>query len=84
MIEALLTAPTLLSGIGTLFWVPLTLALGRRPPFITATILMLLASVGAGLSTRFWQLLACVSILGFTEGFALSVVSASHRYLFHQ
>ncbi|KAF2183700.1 MFS general substrate transporter [Zopfia rhizophila CBS 207.26] len=71
-IESLITAPTLFMGIGAFLWVPLSCALGRRPVFVIAAVLMLLASLAAGVSKSYYQLLACVSVLGLTEGFSLS------------
>jgi predicted MFS family arabinose efflux permease len=64
-------------GLGAFLWVPLTLALGRRPVFLIASLMMLFACLAASVAKTFYQLLLCVSLLGLAEGFALSVVSAS-------
>ncbi|KAH7109647.1 major facilitator superfamily domain-containing protein [Dendryphion nanum] len=72
--EDMITAPTLFMGIGALFWIPLTTALGRRPPFIMASLLLLLACLVAGTSTNFRVLIACISVIGFCTGFSLSAI----------
>ena len=54
--------------------VPLTSALGRRPPLIMATLLAFLASLGSAMATNFNLLFVCVFLAGFAEGFALTVV----------
>ncbi|KAJ4294197.1 hypothetical protein N0V90_007887 [Kalmusia sp. IMI 367209] len=71
--ETLVTAPTLFMGIGAFVWVPLSLALGRRPVFLIAAVLNLLATIGAGYSQTFHQLLGFICLLGIGEGFALSL-----------
>lgn len=73
--ETLTTAPSLFMGVGALLWVPLSLALGRRPVFLLTALIDLLAILGAGCSRTFCQLLGCVCLLGLCEGFALSLVS---------
>jgi len=74
--EALLIAPTLFMVIGAFFWVPLTHAFGRRSPFILASIVLLVATLGAAMTTKFWSLIFCLCAIGFGEGFSLSVVSS--------
>ncbi|PSN74375.1 MFS general substrate transporter [Corynespora cassiicola Philippines] len=71
-VETLVTAPTLFMGLGTLVWVPLSLALGRRPVFMLANLTLLFSLIGAGFSETFYQVLICVCCLGIAEGFALS------------
>ncbi|KAF3041899.1 hypothetical protein E8E12_005810 [Didymella heteroderae] len=71
-IESVVTAPTLLIGIGALLWLPLSLALGRRPAFLIAALMMPLASLGAGFSTSFHSLFACVCLLGLGQGFSVT------------
>ena len=72
--ETLTTAPTLFMGIGAFIWVPLSLALGRRPVFLLAALIEFLAVLGAGYSQTFYQLLGCLCLLGMSEGLALSLV----------
>ncbi|KAF2448542.1 MFS general substrate transporter [Karstenula rhodostoma CBS 690.94] len=69
----LTTAPTLFMGLGCFIWVPLSLALGRRPVFLLAALIDFLAILGAGYSQTFYQLLGCVCLLGLSEGFGLSL-----------
>lgn len=61
-------------GFGALFWVPLSLGLGRRPVFLLVSVMMLLATIGAGFAKDFRQLLACLCFIGLGEGFSLTSV----------
>lgn len=70
-----MTAPTLFIGIGTFLWVPLSLALGRRPVFLLAALLELFANIGAGKSQSFRVLLGFNCLMGLCEGLSLSLVS---------
>lgn len=72
--ESIVTAPTLFIGIGALLWLPLSLALGRRPVFLLVAFMMPLAALGAGLSTNFHALFACVCLLGLAQGFSVTSV----------
>jgi len=73
--ESILTAPTLFIGLGSLLWLPLTLALGRRPVFLIVALIQLVATLGAGFSTSFYALLTCACILGLGQGFSITAVS---------
>ncbi|CAI6340860.1 unnamed protein product [Periconia digitata] len=73
--ETLVTAPTLFMGIGAFFWVPLSLALGRRPAFLLATSMNFAATLAAAYSGTFNELLGCICLMGFSEGFGLSVTT---------
>ncbi|KAF9695391.1 hypothetical protein EKO04_006691 [Ascochyta lentis] len=72
-VETLVTAPTLFIGFGALLWVPLSLGMGRRPVFLISTLMMLLATIGAGYAGTFHQLLTCLCFLGLGEGFCLTL-----------
>jgi MFS family permease len=61
-------------GFGALLWVPLSLGMGRRPVFLIAALMMLLATIGAGYATNFYQLLTCFCFLGLGEGLSLTLV----------
>jgi MFS family permease len=61
-------------GIGAFLWIPLSLAIGRRPVFLLGTIIMLLATFWAGLAGSFYQLLAAVCLQGLAEGVNTSMV----------
>lgn len=72
--EALIVVPLLFMGLGTLLWVPLSLALGRRPVFLFVALLMLFAALGTGYATTYEQLLACLCVIGFGDGFSMTSV----------
>ncbi|KAF3031321.1 hypothetical protein E8E12_000796 [Didymella heteroderae] len=72
-VETLVTAPTLFMGFGALLWVPLSLGMGRRPVFLIAALVMLLATVGAGYAVNFYQLLTCFCFMGLGEGLSLTL-----------
>jgi MFS family permease len=72
--DTLVTTPTIFMGIGAFIWIPLTIGMGRRPVFLLASFLTLLATLGAGYAQTFPQLLACICFLGLGEGFALTAV----------
>lgn len=76
--QTLSTAPTLFMAIGCFIWVPLSLALGRRPVFLLAASMELFAMIGAAFSRTFYQLLGCVCLGGFSEGLGLSLVSKTY------
>jgi hypothetical protein len=80
--DTVITIPTLFMGIGAFIWVPLTIGMGRRPVFLFASLLTLLATLGAGYAQTFSQLLACICFLGLGEGFALTAVRY-HPFLHH-
>ncbi|CZR67806.1 uncharacterized protein PAC_17705 [Phialocephala subalpina] len=71
-LDTLVSAPTLFMGVGAFVWVPLTLAIGRRPVFLIATTLLLAAAIWAGLAHKFYELLVSVCLMGFAGGFAIS------------
>ncbi|KAH7112088.1 major facilitator superfamily domain-containing protein [Dendryphion nanum] len=73
LLKWLVTAPTLLMGLGCFLWIPLSIGLGRRPVLLVATITLLLALLGAGRAQTFSQLLVAVCFLGLCEGLALSL-----------
>lgn len=72
--DMLVTVPTLFMAIGAVTWVPLTIGMGRRPVFLLASVMTMLATLAAGYTKTFQQLLACVCFLGLGEGFALTAV----------
>lgn len=61
-------------GIGCLVWVPLSIGLGRRPTILIATIILLLATLGAAEARSFAQLVVAVCFQGLSEGLGLSLV----------
>lgn len=73
----LVTIPNLFMAVGAIIWVPLSIGMGRRPVFLLASIMTMVATLGAGLTTTFQQFFACVCFLGLGQGFALTVVCHS-------
>jgi MFS family permease len=61
-------------GIGAFLWVPLSLALGRRPVFLLAALLNFIATIAAGFSRSVGELLFFVCLLGFGQGFSVTSV----------
>lgn len=72
--EVLVSAPTLFMGIGAFLWIPLSLAIGRRPVFLLCTVIMLLATMWAGTAGNFYQLLIATCLQGLAEGVNSSMV----------
>ncbi|KAH6677384.1 major facilitator superfamily transporter [Halenospora varia] len=70
----LISAPTFFMGLGAFIWIPLSVAVGRRPVFLLCTIVTLLTTLWAGLAGSFYQLLIAVSFLGLAEGMSTSLV----------
>jgi MFS family permease len=62
-------------GIGAFLWIPLSLAIGRRPVFLLGTMIMLLATLWAGIAGNFYQLLIAVCLQGLAEGVNTSMVT---------
>jgi MFS family permease len=73
-LETLVIAPTLFMDIAAFIWVQLIISLGRRPAFLIASLVIMLATFGAGYARTFQHLLGCICIRGLGEGFALSAV----------
>ncbi|KAH6693361.1 major facilitator superfamily transporter [Leptodontidium sp. MPI-SDFR-AT-0119] len=69
----LLSAPTLCMGIGAFIWIPLSLAVGRRPVLLLGSLMLLLATLWAGVSKTFFSLLAAQCFQGLAAGAASSV-----------
>jgi len=65
-------------GIGAVFWVPLSLALGRRPVSLISALLMFISTIGAGCSKTLPGFLFSLCALGLCEGFALTLVCERH------
>ena len=63
-------------GIGSILWVPLSLAIGRRAVFLLNTIILAGSVFWASVANNFSQLLIAASLQGLSEGFAASAVSS--------
>ncbi|EFQ35502.1 major facilitator superfamily transporter [Colletotrichum graminicola] len=66
------TPSTLSLGIGAFLWIPLSVAVGRRPVFLLASCCLTLATVLAANASGFYQLLGALSLQGFSAGLGLS------------
>jgi predicted MFS family arabinose efflux permease len=62
-------------GLGAFLWVPLTLAIGRRPVFLLCTALLTIGTIWAGIASSFYSLLVATCVQGLAEGFSTSAVS---------
>ncbi|KAG4443551.1 hypothetical protein IFR05_000928 [Cadophora sp. M221] len=73
-IALLFSAPSIIQGIASFLWIPLSLAVGRRPVLLLAAFTLLISTIWAALSTSFRLLLAAVCVIGTVQGAAMSVV----------
>ncbi|KAH7129186.1 major facilitator superfamily transporter [Dactylonectria macrodidyma] len=72
-LHLLVSAPsTLFLGLGALFWVPLSLVLGRRPVLLLSCFMSMVGALVAAIANKFMLLLVALCILGFAAGFAFS------------
>lgn len=70
-------------AIGAFLWIPLTLALGRRPTFLLAAVVNFSATLGAGFARTFEELLGCICVMGLCVGFGLTAVSSPTPIIIH-
>ncbi|KAK2006098.1 major facilitator superfamily transporter [Colletotrichum eremochloae] len=72
-INILVSTPSTLSfGLGAFLWIPLSVAIGRRPVFLLASCFLILANILASKASGFNQLLRALTLQGFSAGIALS------------
>ncbi|KAK2056934.1 major facilitator superfamily transporter [Colletotrichum caudatum] len=72
-INILVSTPSTLSlGLGAFLWIPLSVAVGRRPVFLFASCCLTLATVLAANASGFYQLLGALTLQGFSAGLSLS------------
>jgi MFS family permease len=71
------SAMTLCVGIGYLVCIPLATAIGRRPVIVGSAAVTVVATILAGVSNNFSQLLAALALQGFAIGGAISMVYLS-------
>ncbi|KAF2215305.1 hypothetical protein CERZMDRAFT_105090 [Cercospora zeae-maydis SCOH1-5] len=67
-ITALMTYPTMFMGVGNLVFMPLAMAIGRRPIYLLSCIILIAAGIGAGYVETYEQHLGVRMILGFAAG----------------
>ncbi|KAI3396085.1 hypothetical protein diail_502 [Diaporthe ilicicola] len=71
-VETLSGSPTLMMGLSFFFWIPLSVAFGRRPLVLLSALMMTVASLWAGFTNDYHQLLAAISIMGLAGGATIS------------
>ena len=74
-LDVLESSAALFAGIGSFLWIPLSIAIGRRPVFLLCTVILLAGIVWAGFSGSFLQHLAARSLQGLAVGASLSSVN---------
>lgn len=73
-VETLSGSPTLMMGLSFFFWIPMSVAFGRRPLIILSAVMMSGGSLWAGFTNNYHQLLAAICIMGLAGGATLSTV----------
>jgi hypothetical protein len=73
-LDNLKTIPTLCMGLGAVFWIPLSIFMGRRPVLLASGVTSLVAICWAGFAGSFYSLLAALCLQAFAYGFVLSTV----------
>ncbi|KAK0118586.1 hypothetical protein ONS95_007471 [Cadophora gregata] len=71
--DSAVSMPKLFMGLGALIWIPLSLAVGRRPVFILCTLVLFLSSLLAGFATNFGEVLAAACFIGLAQGLTSSM-----------
>jgi MFS family permease len=64
----LMTYPTLFMGIGNLIAMPIAMAIGRRPVFITSALILLIGSIWCAASTSLGSHIAGRDIMSLAAG----------------
>lgn len=84
-IENVVSAPKLFMGIGAFIWIPLSLAIGRRPVFLLCNVILFLFTILAASARTFHQLLISICFQGLAQGAGTSLVShlPSYTHLQH-
>ncbi|RYP14828.1 hypothetical protein DL765_006129 [Monosporascus sp. GIB2] len=72
--QRLVSTPTLLMGIGAFVWIPLSLALGRRPVFLLGSLTLSVGTTVAACAQSFTTLMAGLCLVGLAAGLACSLL----------
>ena len=72
----LIAGPSLFMGLGAFLWIPLSLAIGRRPIILISTILLAASSFMASIVRTPQELLISICLQGLAEGVSASVVGS--------
>lgn len=85
-ITHLMTYPTLFMGIGNIIGMPLALALGRRPVYLGATILMIVSCILCATAKTYEWHLAARMVLGLAAGQseALAPLMVQESHFLHE
>lgn len=67
-ITALMTYPSMFMGVGNLVFMPLAMAIGRRPVYLFSCLLLVVASIGAAYVRDYNTHLAVRMVLGLAAG----------------
>ncbi|TKA81735.1 hypothetical protein B0A55_01118 [Friedmanniomyces simplex] len=67
-ISALMTFPSMFMGVGNLIGVPLAMAVGRRPVYLAANVILIAAAILAAYSKSYEWHLAARMVLGLAAG----------------
>ncbi|KAL2071007.1 hypothetical protein VTL71DRAFT_14033 [Oculimacula yallundae] len=73
-LDVLSSVPCLFWGIGALIWVPLSMAIGRRPVFIFCTVLLTLSTLMAAFSQSFYTHLLARCLQGIAGSISPSTM----------
>lgn len=79
-VETLSGSPTLMMGLSFFFWIPMSVAFGRRPLIILSAVMMSVGSLWAGFTNNYHQLLGAICLTGLAGGATLSVVCHLSHY----
>lgn len=74
-VDLLSSIPTSFWGIGAAIWVPLSLAIGRRPVFLLATVILTVSMFMAAVSQSFQVHLLARCLQGLAGAVSPSTVS---------
>ncbi|POS68877.1 major facilitator superfamily transporter [Diaporthe helianthi] len=72
-VDTLSGSPTLMMGLSFFFWIPCSVAFGRRPLIILSAILVSVGSLWAGFTDGYHQVLGGICLMGVAGGATLSV-----------
>lgn len=86
-VDTLSGSPTLMMGLSFFFWIPMSVAFGRRPLILLSAVMMSVGSLWAGFTNDYHQLLGAICLMGLAGGATLSTVchiplhSRAHKIL---
>ncbi|KAK0099239.1 hypothetical protein ONS96_008473 [Cadophora gregata f. sp. sojae] len=67
-ITILQSTPTLFMGLGAFIWIPLSLAVGRRPVLLLCSLIVLITTILAGFLKDFYPLMTALCLQGLAAG----------------